>query len=103
MDEKKIITLDLTDCKYLGELHERIRAAFDFPEWYGANLDAFWDLLSRESDADEVIIKGVKTMSGDLIDYMNKLYDIFDRNVIKWKNYSEIYDDIKPFSYRIDS
>ena len=103
MDEKKIITLDSTDCKYLGELHERIRAAFDFPEWYGANLDAFWDLLSRESDADEVIIKGVKTMSGDLIDYMNKLYDIFDRNVIKWKNYSEIYDDIKPFSYRIDS
>ena len=103
MDEKKIITLDLTDCKYLGELHERIRAAFDFPEWYGANLDAFWDLLSRESDADEVIIKGVKTMSGDLIDYMNKLYDILDRNVIKWKNYSEIYDDIKPFSYRIDS
>ena len=103
MDEKKVITLDLTDCKYLGELHERIRAAFDFPEWYGANLDAFWDLLSRESDADEVIIKGVKTMSGDLIDYMNKLYDIFDRNVIKWKNYSEIYDDIKPFSYRIES
>ena len=42
MDEKKVITLDLTGCKYLGELHERIRAAFDFPEWYGANWDAFW-------------------------------------------------------------
>ena len=26
--EKKIITLDLTDCKYLGEIHERIRIAF---------------------------------------------------------------------------
>ncbi len=45
MTDKKIITLDLTDCKYLGELHERIRVAFDFPEWYGANWDAFWDLL----------------------------------------------------------
>lgn len=30
MTDKKIITLDLTDCKYLGELHERIRVAFDF-------------------------------------------------------------------------
>ena len=29
--EKKVITLDLTGCKYLGKLHERIRAAFDFP------------------------------------------------------------------------
>lgn len=103
MEEKKIITLDLTNCKYLGELHERIRVAFDFPEWYGANLDAFWDLLSRESDADEVIIKGAKTMPVALIDYMDKLYEIFDRNVIKWKKYSEIYADIRPFSYRIES
>lgn len=60
MEEKKTITLDLTDCKYLGELHERIRTAFDFPEWYGANLDAFWDLLSSECDADEVIFTGGK-------------------------------------------
>ena len=28
MAENKIITLDLTYCKYLGELHERIRVAF---------------------------------------------------------------------------
>lgn len=62
MEEKKTIILDLTDCKYLGELHERIRTAFDFPEWYGANLDAFWDLLSSECDADEVILTGVNTM-----------------------------------------
>ncbi len=101
MTDKKIITLDLTDCKYLGELHERIRVAFDFPEWYGANLDAFWDMLSRESDADEVIIKGVKTMSVELIDYMDKIYDILNRNVVKWQKYSEMYDDIRPFSYRI--
>lgn len=76
MEEKKVIILDLTDCKYLGELHERIRAAFGFPEWYGADLDAFWDLLSRESDADEVIIKGVKTVSDERIDYMNELYRV---------------------------
>ncbi len=41
----KEITLDFTGVKTLWELHERIRVAFDFPEWYGKNRDAFWDLL----------------------------------------------------------
>lgn len=27
--------LDLIGCKYLCEIHERIRTAFVFPEWYG--------------------------------------------------------------------
>lgn len=53
----KIIELDLTGCKTLYELHERIRAAFDFPEWYGKNWDDFDDLLCSECDADKVIIK----------------------------------------------
>ncbi len=101
--EKKVITLDLTGCKYLGELHERIRVAFDFPEWYGANLDAFWDLLWSECDADEVVVIGVNTMPDDLIEYMLKIYVILDRKVDERKKYSEIYDDIKPFSYRIES
>ena len=100
--EKKVITLDLTGCKYLGELHERIRAAFDFPEWYGANLDAFWDLLWSECDADEVVVIGVNTMPDELIEYMLRIYVILDRKVDERKKYSEIYDDIKPFSYRIE-
>ena len=38
---KKIeeITLDFTGVKTLWELHERIRIAFDFPEWYGKNWE----------------------------------------------------------------
>ena len=63
MEQKKTITLDLTDCKYLGELHERIRVAFDFPQWYGANWDAFWDLLRSECDADKLEITGINTLS----------------------------------------
>ena len=101
--EKKVITLDLTGCKYLGELHERIRAAFDFPEWYGANLDAFWDLLWSECDADEVVVTGVNTMPDELTEYMLKIYVILDRKVDERKKYSEIYDDIPPFSYKIES
>ncbi len=103
MEDKKIITLDLTECKYLGELHERIRVAFDFPEWYGANLSAFDDLIGTECDADEVLVVGVNTMPKELVEYMSEIYVILDRKVVEQKKYSEIYADIRPFSYKIKS
>ncbi len=101
--EKKVITLDLTGCKYLGELHERIRVAFDFPEWYGANWDAFWDLLWSECDADEVVIVGEKTLSEEFNSQLKDMHEMLDDLVKERDEDSNIYDDIKPFSYRIES
>lgn len=54
----KTIEVDLTGCKYLSEIHEKIRIAFAFRDWYRANWDAFWDLLRSECDADKVVIRG---------------------------------------------
>ena len=71
----KEIILDLTDCKYLGELHERIRVAFDFPEWYGANWSAFWDLLWSECDADEVSVQGEHSLPKEF-DKDNAFWDL---------------------------
>ena len=101
MENKKIITLDLTDCKYLGELHERIRVAFDFPEWYGANWDAFWDLLWSDVDADEVIIIGEDTMPKEFEEQLKSMHWALDNKVEMHKRDMELYDDIRPFSYRI--
>lgn len=101
--EKKVITLDLTGCKYLGELHEWIRAAFDFPEWYGENWDAFWDLLWSECDADEVVIVGEKTLSEEFNSQLKDMHEMLDDLVKERDDDSNIYDDIKPFSYRIES
>lgn len=36
-----------------NELHARIAAALDFPDWYGHNLDALMDCLT---DLDEVTV-----------------------------------------------
>lgn len=44
-ENKKVIKLDSTGCKYLGEIHERIRKAFDFSECYRNNWSVFWNLL----------------------------------------------------------
>lgn len=103
MGEKKTITLDLTDCKYLGELHERIRVAFDFPKWYGANLSAFDDLIGTECDADEVEILGIATMPEDLQKYMHKIVVVLDKVEKERKYYSSLYGHIKPFFYKIES
>ena len=60
----KGIQLDLTGCKGYYELHERIRQAFNFPNFYGHNWSAFWDFLWSECDADRVKITGEGTLPG---------------------------------------
>ena len=101
MENKKIITLDLTDCKYIMDLHERIRIAFDFPEWYGAGWHAFWDLLRSDVDADEVIIIGENTMPKEFEKELESMHRALDNKVEMHKRDVELYDDIRPFSYRI--
>lgn len=100
MKEKKVITLDLSGCKYLGEIHERIRKSFDFPEWYGANWDAFWDLLWSECEADEVVVEGTKTLADEFEQDIVKLKKILTKMRDEQAKYSRIYEDVDPFSFR---
>ena len=92
----KIIELDLTGCKFLDEIHERIRVAFDFPEWYGKNWSAFWDLLWSECDANKVIIKGENSLSREFDESLYKIHEILERNIDFCKNLN-----LEPFSYEI--
>ena len=101
MESKKIITLDLSDSKYLGEIHERIRTAFDFPQWYGANWDAFRDLLSTECDADEVIVTGLKTLSKEFDSDIKILKQILEREIKFREDIWGKNEDYVPFSYII--
>ena len=91
----KTIGLDLTGCKYLAEIHERIRVAFDFPEWNGKNWSAFWDLLWSECDADKVIIKVENSLSGEFDNSLSKMHEILERN--KKERANSDY----PFDYEI--
>lgn len=93
MEKEKIITLDLTGCKYLGELHQRIKEAFDFPDFYGENWDAFWDLLRTECDANKVVIVGEETVSKELkpsVETMNGILQELKEDRIKYGELIEI-------------
>ena len=70
--------LDLTDCKYLLEMHERIKTALQFPSYYRRNWDAFWDSLTYESPVDFVEIHGEHTMPKNLLPSLDKLHGILE-------------------------
>ena len=80
----KKATVDLTDCKYIIELHERIRIALDFPEWYGKNWDAFWDMINRNCEYNYITIKGSNTVSEKLKGSVKKMRDILEENKQDW-------------------
>ena len=89
MEKEKIITLDLTGCKYLGEIHQRIKKAFDFPDFYGENWDAFWDLLRTECDADKIVIIGEETVSKEHVPSMEMINEILQELKEHLEKYGE--------------
>ena len=79
MEQERIITLDLTGCKYLGEIHQRIKKTFDFPDFYGENWSAFWDLLRSECDANLIVVLGIKTVPEKHRWHIDKMQEILQR------------------------
>ncbi len=92
---KKTATLDLTGCRYLVELHQRIREAFDFPEHYKNNWSAFWDCLNRDCGVDSVTIIGGTRVAKELRPSVKKMMKIFERNKQYWA------DSDCPFDYTV--
>lgn len=100
MEERKTVTLDLTGCRYLLELHNRIREAFDFPDFYGRNWDAFWDLLRSECDANTIIVIGSRSLPQDLKESGEMMLEILQKHKVHAKELFgedveiELVDDI---------
>ena len=93
MEEKKTVTLDLTGCQSLGEIHQRIKKAFDFPDFYGQNWDAFWDLLRNECDANKIEVLGEDTVSKELepsIEMINEILQELKEHRAKYGEVVEI-------------
>lgn len=57
---------------------------------------------SGKSTYSEFII-GPNQFADETFEYMVKIYAVLDRKVEERKKYSQMFEHIKPFSYRIDS
>ena len=73
------ITLDFSGCKYLGEIHKILKESFDFPGYYGENLDALWDCMRYYCDYNlHVYIKGLNALPDEFSEYIKKMLEVFD-------------------------
>jgi RNAse (barnase) inhibitor barstar len=88
----KKAVIDLTNCKYLLEMHERIRVALDFPKGYGMNFDAFWDMINRDCDYNYIVVKGSSTVAKELVDSVKKMRDALEENKQDWAGSKHSFD-----------
>ncbi len=96
MEESKTMVLDLSGCKYFQEMHRRIKEAFDFPDYYGENWGAFYDLMCTDCTADKIIIRGVSTVSESL----SRQVQMMNNTLVAVKKDRDKYDS--PFGYRFE-
>ena len=72
------VTLELTGCGSVGEVHERIKRTFGFPEYYGENWNAMWDCMDGLFDRREIVVRGFRTMPREVQDYSRPLLEILE-------------------------
>ena len=93
----KKATVDLTNCKHLWDLHQRFQDSLGFPDYYGKNLDAFWDCISCDCDVDFVTVIGSKNIADNLKETVIKILEMLEENKQEWA------DTDCPFDYEIVS
>ncbi|MBR0576527.1 barstar family protein [Proteiniclasticum sp. BAD-10] len=69
LNGKRMITREKT--------HAYLKRKFSFPDYYGKNLDALWDLLSTWDQETEVVILHRDAVLEQLGDYGASLLDLF--------------------------
>ena len=78
MDEYSEIVLDLTGCRYLGEIHQRIKKTFSFPDYYGENWDAFLDAFRTVGVPDRIIIEGEGSVPKELMSHLERMHQTLE-------------------------
>lgn len=91
----KKAVVDLSGCQHADELHHRIQKALDFPSYYGGNLDAFWDCINRDCDADIVCITGISHIADSLKPTVKQIVALLEENQQYWA------DSDHPFYYEV--
>ena len=87
----KKIKLSFEGCKYFDEVHERMKKVFGFPEYYGENLSALWDLLQYwfdEKEKVEIEVYGLASLPEEWKEEMELIFGVFDRVHKKYPNVS---------------
>ena len=74
-----ICVLDGREIKDKEMLHNKLAVSLGFPDWYGKNLDAFYDCLTDLQEETEICLLYENAMEEDLRTYIGDLVKVIDR------------------------
>ena len=70
------VYINLSGIADKASLHKILKEAFDFPDYYGGNLDALKDMLTSMEDPRHLVLCGVNDPDPSLRTYIPKLLDV---------------------------
>ena len=65
------IVLDLSGAQSRGQMHELLAESFSFPDWYGRNLDALYDVFTGELHDVRIFFRGESVAEENLGGYFS--------------------------------
>jgi len=72
-----VVVLDALEMTDKQAAHEYIQCQLNFPDYYGHNLDALWDMLSAISEPLHIILINASQLPANLGGYAELLLTVF--------------------------
>ena len=70
--------VDFKEVRYYLEIHKALKDGLDFPDYYGANLDALWDCLTETVGNNvKIILKNYQDVEKVHKEYSEKILGVF--------------------------
>jgi ribonuclease inhibitor len=86
------LKLDFSTVKHFMDIHKVLKETFDFPDFYGENLDALWDCMRDYCEYNlHIVVVGFEHFPDEWKEYMSKIFEVFN----------DVHDECSDFTYEI--
>ena len=72
-----MVILDALEMTDKQAAHEYIQCQLGFPEYYGRNLDALWDMLTTTNESLHIILINAENLHASLGGYVDLMLAVF--------------------------
>lgn len=69
------------------QTHRYLKQEFNFPQYYGNNLDALWDCLTDIMEETTIILKNEQSLKDNLGEYGEQIISIFQELEEEYLNF----------------